>query len=57
MKTEKIKVNLKANKTRLFGEKNSLVVKREKLRTEIATLNIAGPSNAPDCSYQDPLPN
>ncbi len=31
MKTEKAKVNLKADKIKLFGKKNSLVVKRKEL--------------------------
>ncbi len=31
IKTEKVKVNLKANKVRLFGEKNSLVAKKKEL--------------------------
>jgi len=47
METEKIKANLKVDKTRLFNEKNSLVAKREELRTEIAILNIVRPSNTP----------
>ncbi len=41
IETEKIKVNLKIDKIQLFGEKNSLVVKRKKLRIEIVILNIA----------------
>ena len=45
IKTEKVRVNLKADKVQLFGKKNSLVVKREELRIEIATLNAAGSSN------------
>ncbi len=52
METEKVRINLEADKTRLFNEKNSLIVKREKLRTEIATLNAA---NVPVRSYQDPF--
>ncbi len=40
METEKARVNLEADKTRLFNEKNSLVVKREELRAEIAVLNV-----------------
>ncbi len=39
METKKARVNLKADRTQLFGKKNSLVVKREELRTEIVTLN------------------
>ena len=39
METEKVKINLEIDRTRLFNEKNSLVVKREKLRTEITILN------------------
>ncbi len=45
IKIEKIRVNLKIDKIRLFGEKNSLVAKRKQLRAEIVVLNIAGPSN------------
>jgi len=52
METEKTKVNLKADRTQLFNEKNSLVVKREELRTEIVALNTA---NVPIRSYQDPF--
>ncbi len=42
METERAKVNLKADRIRLFGEKNSLVVKREELRVEIVVINAAG---------------
>ncbi len=45
METKKARVNLEADRMRLFDEKNSLVVKREELRAEIAALNIAEPSN------------
>ena len=45
METEKVRVNLKADKVRLFDKKNSLVIKREEFRVEIATLNAAGLSN------------
>ncbi len=45
IKTEKVKVNLKADRIRLFGKKNSLVAKRKELRIEIATLNAIGLSN------------
>ena len=45
IETEKARVNLEINKARLFDEKNSLIAKREKFRTEIATLNTAGFSN------------
>ena len=55
IKTEKVKINLETNKVQLFGEKNSLVVKKEELRVEIAALNVAGPFNVPVCSYQDPF--
>ena len=41
IETEKAKVNLEADRTRLFNEKNSLVAKKEKLRAEIAALNVA----------------
>ncbi len=53
METEKTKVNLKADKTRLFNEKNSLVVKREKFRTEIAILNVTGSLNVLIYRYQN----
>jgi len=52
MKIEKAKVNLKTDRTRLFGKKNSLVVKKEELRAEIITLNA---TNVPIRRYQDPL--
>ncbi len=55
METEKVKVNLEADKVRLLGEKNSLVAKREELRVEITILNAAGSSNVLVCGYQDPL--
>ncbi len=45
IKTEKVKVNLKVDKIQLFDKKNSLVAKREELRTEIVVLNAAGSSN------------
>ncbi len=57
IKTEKIKVNLEANRARLLGKKNSLIAKREELRAEITVLNAVGPSNAPVRGYQDPLLN
>jgi len=57
IETEKIKVNLKANKVRLFGEKNSLITKKKELRIKIVVLNIIGLSNIPIRSHQDPLLN
>jgi len=51
METEKAKVNLEADRTQLFDEKNSLVVKKEEFRTEIVILNVAGSSNVPVCRY------
>ncbi len=45
--TEKARVNLEADKIQLFGEKNSLVAKREEFRAEIAVLNAAKPPNVP----------
>ena len=45
METEKARVNLEANRTQLFGKKNSLVAKKEELRAEIVTLNATGPPN------------
>ena len=53
MKIEKVKINLKPNKIQLFGKKNSLVTKREELRTEIIVLNIIGPLNIPIRGHQD----
>ena len=55
IETEKIKVNLKIDKIQLFGEKNSLVVKRKKLRIEIVILNATGPPNVLIRRYQDPF--
>ena len=43
IKTEKARVNLEVDKMRLFGEKNSLIVKKEELQAEIAMLNAVGP--------------
>ncbi len=40
IETEKARVNLKADKIQLFDKKNSLVIKREELRTEIVALNV-----------------
>ncbi len=51
IKIEKTKVNLETDRIRLFGEKNSLVVKREELRTEITALNAIGPFNILTHSY------
>jgi len=51
IKIEKVKVNLKVNKIRLFDEKNSLIAKRKELRIEIAALNITGHSNILVCRY------
>jgi len=48
IKTEKVKVNLEADKIRLFDKKNFLMVKKEELRAEIVTLNIV---NIPVCKY------
>ncbi len=45
IETEKTKVNLETDRIELLNEKNSLVVKRKALRTEIVTLNAAGLSN------------
>ena len=45
METEKAKVNLEADGTQLFKEKNSLVVKRKELRAEIAAMNTIKPFN------------
>ncbi len=51
METEKARVNLEADKMRLFDEKNSLVVKRKEFRIEIVVLNVAGSSNVSIYSY------
>ncbi len=48
METEKVKVNLETDRVQLFGEKNSLVVKKEELRTEIVVLNVI---NVLVCGY------
>ncbi len=53
MENEKARINLKADKTRLLGEKNSLVAKKKELRTEIVVLNAAGPPNILICSHQN----
>ena len=51
IKTEKTRANLEVDKARLFGKKNSLIVKKEELRAEIATLNATGPFNVSIHSY------
>jgi len=53
METEKTRVNLEADRIQLFGEKNSLVVKREEFRTEIIALNAIGSLNVFIRGYQD----
>ncbi len=53
METEKAKVNLEVDRVQLFGEKNSLVVKRKEFRAEIVALNAAGPSNILVYKHQD----
>ena len=55
IETEKARVNLKADRARLFNEKNSLVAKKEELRAEIATLNTTELPNVPIHRHQDPL--
>ncbi len=55
METEKVKINLEANKTRLLDKKNSLIAKRKELRTKIAALYTAGSSNILVRGHQDPL--
>ena len=52
MEIEKAKVNLETDKARLFGKKNSLVIKREEFRTEIVILNVI---NVLVRGYQDPF--
>ena len=42
METEKARVNLEVDKVRLFGEKNSLVAKKEEFQIEIVVLNVVG---------------
>ncbi len=51
IETERIKVNLEADRMRLLDKKNSLVVKRKEFRTEIVMLNAVKSSNVPICSY------
>ena len=55
MKTEKARVNLEVDRTRLFDEKNSLVAKREELRVEIVMLNATGFFNVLIYGHQDLL--
>ncbi len=55
IETEKTKVNLEVNRIQLFNKKNFLIGKRKELRTEIITLNIAGPPNILIRRHQDPL--
>ncbi len=55
MEIEKARVNLEADRTRLLGEKNSLVAKREEFQAEIVTLNITGSSNVLVYNHQDPF--
>ncbi len=45
MEIEKVRVNLEANKVQLLDKKNSLIVKKKELRTEIAILYTARLSN------------
>ncbi len=52
IETKKIRVNLKVDRILLLDKKNFLIVKREKLRAEIVTLNII---NILIRSYQDPF--
>ncbi len=42
IKTERTKVNLEIDRMRLLEKKNSLIVKREKLRIEIVVINVVG---------------
>ncbi len=55
MEIKKTKVNLETDKVRLFDKKNSLVVKRKKLRTEIVALNTTRLFNVPIRSHQNPF--
>jgi len=55
IETKKVKVNLEPDRTRLLKEKNSLVVKREKLRIEIVVINATKSSNPPIRSHQNPF--
>ena len=52
METEKIRINLEADRIQLFDKKNSLVAKKEELRAEIVALNAA---NVPIRKHQDPF--
>ncbi len=51
IETEKARINLEVDKIQLFDEKNSLVAKKEELRTEIAALNAIKPFNIPIYRY------
>ncbi len=42
IEAERTKVNLEINKVRLLEEKNSLVIKKEEFRAEIAVMNTVG---------------
>ncbi len=55
METEKTKINLETDKMRLLREKNSLVVKREKFRAEIAVINVIKSFNVPIRNHQNPF--
>ncbi len=55
METEKAKVNLEANRARLFNEKNSLITKKKELRTEIIILNATRLSNVLIRGHQNPF--
>ncbi len=52
IKTERVKVNLKANRIQLL-KKNFLIIKRKKLRTKIVTMNVVGSFNVPIRGHQD----
>jgi len=45
IKTKKTRVNLETDRIQLFGKKNSLVIKKKELQTEIVILNTTGSSN------------
>ncbi len=55
IETKRAKVNLKADRMRLLGEKNSLIVKRKEFRTEIVIMNAVKSFNVSIRSHQNPL--
>ncbi len=55
METEKVRVNLEADRTRLLNKKNSLIVKRKEFKAKIVTLNTVGSSKISIHRHQNPF--